>query len=264
MKLLEDNWEIIKSEIPEFDKNKKYPIRERDAWNNEKCDKFIESLKDNKLWFASDWKNLRWYQFPLIYHNKPIGNADKICPKTVELLLKIPSIQVGGFTLLYPKTKMPIHTDFTGKKHRSMAANMPLTSKNDCLYIKNKNNSFQTKRHKNGEMIIFDATNEHYAENLDNNNIRVILYLDFKTDNLFGEKIGTEGQKTMIRSNKKIPKGIYLANNNDDRVLVYADGSEICKCIFRRDIVNQNKFYLDQMFFLNDKVRDSIVRSFEK
>lgn len=262
MKLVEDNWKTIQDEIPNFDKNKDYPMRDKAAWNNNKGDTLFESLKNNKTWVKGWWDDVEWYQFPLVYHNKVIGNADTICPQTIKLLQQIPSIQIAGYAILLPKTKMPVHTDATGKKYSSMAVNMGLKSYDSYLYVKDDNN-FQSKKHGDGNLIIFDSTNEHYAENLDDNNIRVILYMDFKTNTIFGKKIGMEDQKIILKMHKELREGVYLAKYKNDHVLVYTDGTDICKCIFKSEIDNYDNIYLKNTIYLNDKVRESIERSFK-
>lgn len=263
MKLVEDSWKTIQNEIPEFDKDKEYPMRDKEAWNNKKGDSFIESLKNNKSWVKGWWDDVEWYQFPLIYHNKVIGDAANICPETIKILQQIPSIQIAGYALLLPKTKMPVHTDATGKKYNSMAVNMGLKSYDSKLYVKDSADVFQERKHSNGNLIIFDSTNEHYAENLDEDNIRVILYMDFKTNTIFADQmaIPMEGNRLTIKMHKILEAGTYLAKYQYNHVLIYADGTDIARCIFKEPL-KDTKIYLKNLIFLNEKVRESIENSF--
>ncbi|MDX1701497.1 MAG: aspartyl/asparaginyl beta-hydroxylase domain-containing protein [Melioribacteraceae bacterium] len=262
MKSVEDNWRIIKREIPEFDSSRDYPMRDKAAWNNDKGEALFESLKNNETWVKGWWNDVEWYQFPLVYHNRVIGKADTICPETVKLLQQIPSIQIAGYALLLPKTTMPVHTDATGKRFNSMAVNMGLKSYDSYLYVKDKSEQFQSKKHGDGNLIIFDSTFEHYAENLDKDNIRVILYMDFKTNTIFGKQIKKDDKQIIMKMHRKLEEGVYLAKYINDYVLVYADGSDVAKCIFKEEIDNPNDIYLKTVIYLNDKVRESIIRSF--
>jgi len=177
MKILEDKWEIIASEIPPFDINKldQYPKRKRSAWNNEEGKNLADKM--NSTWFQGWQGDHIWYNFPLMYHNKIIDQSDKICPETIKLLQQLQSVQIAGYSILMPGSKLPIHTDLTGKKYGSMACNFLLTNNNASLYVKDGN--FKKHKHKRGRLVIFDSTNEHYADNQDDK-IRVILYIDFK------------------------------------------------------------------------------------
>jgi beta-hydroxylase len=183
MKVIEDNWMVFKNEIPKFDPNNLNTLsRDKDAWNNEDGKKFIDKLKDNKSWIKGWLNDVEWYQFPLMYHGEPIGKAVEICPKSINILKQVPGIRIAGFALLLPNEKLPIHTDDTGKSTNSMAANMGLISLTSHLYVRDNQGIFQTFKHQDGKMVIFDSENEHYADNQDQNNIRYILYIDFKTD----------------------------------------------------------------------------------
>ena len=62
-----------------------------------------------------------------------------------------------------------------------MAVNMGLVSLDSRLYIK-YNNQVNTIKNGDGKLIIFNSELEHYAENNDLNDIRYILYIDFKTN----------------------------------------------------------------------------------
>lgn len=181
LKILEDNWKVIASEIPYFDINKsdKFPKRSRSAWMNAEGQNLIENMKSE---WVQGWqgKNI-WYNFPLMYNNNVIDQADKICPQTINLLKQIDSIQIAGYSLLLPHSKLSIHTDTTGKKYNSIASNFLLTPNNANVYIKNNSGKFVKYKHKLGKIVLFDATDEHYADN-DDDQIRVILYIDLGTN----------------------------------------------------------------------------------
>ena len=173
MKIIEDNWQTIAKEIPFFDIEniEKMKKRSRLAWNNNEGEKLAKNMKSE--WIKGWQTDSKWFNFPLMYHGKVIDKSDIICSKTIEILKKIPSIQIVGYSILLPKSKLDVHTDEAGKKNNSMAYNLLLTENCANLYVKN-----EKYKHKLGKGVIFDSNNEHYADNEDNK-IRVILYVEF-------------------------------------------------------------------------------------
>lgn len=179
LKIIEDNFQIISSEIPEFDPvNNSYPRRDNSWPSNLDKKRFEEYLQTQvtSTWLQGWQGDCIWYNFPLIYNDQVIDRAGEICPKTIEILNKISGKTIVGFALLTPGSSLYKHRDPTGKKFGSMAANMLLTdNKNANLYV-----SDQVYTHSLGKMVIFDSTELHSADNNDNT-LRTILYIDFKT-----------------------------------------------------------------------------------
>jgi aspartyl/asparaginyl beta-hydroxylase (cupin superfamily) len=180
-KILENNINNIIQEIPLFDINKVTIERNSAKWiNDENFYKIYEELQNNDYWIRSSDTNNVWYTFPIILNNKFIGKAEELCPVTSLLLRQLNDINIAGFSLLLPKSQLPIHTDFTGPNYNSIAMNMKLTGGICNLYIKNKN-KYNKHRHQIGNAVFFDSEVQHYADNQGTNN-RVILYADVKCD----------------------------------------------------------------------------------
>jgi len=177
MKILEDNSEIIKNEIPKFIFENIKIKRTRDDWD-EKAQDLIKSLENNKEWIFSWQAEDRWFSFPLMYKNYPIGLAEKICPNTIKILKSLGNIKTCGFTLLYPKSSLGIHKDDVGPSFNSMALNMLLTGTNSQLNIYHNNIKY-IYTHENGKAVIFNSELLHNASNNGDTN-RVILYIDFE------------------------------------------------------------------------------------
>jgi len=177
MKILEDNYEIIKNEIPEFIFENINIKRTRDDWD-EKATNLIKSLENNKDWIFSWQAEDRWFSFPLMYKNCPIGLSEQICPNTIKILKSLGNIKTCGFTLLYPKSSLGIHTDDVGPSFNSMALNMLLTGFNSDLNIYYNNTEYK-HIHEYGKAVIFNSELLHSASN---NGIinRIILYVDFE------------------------------------------------------------------------------------
>jgi len=177
-KILEDSYLQILAEVPHLNMDKIRIDRRQDQWTDNSYS-FIEELKYNKDWIRSWDPSKKWFNFPLIYRDKVIGLAKKLCPNTIKILKKIGSINIAGFSLLLPGCKLIPHCDSTGPSYNSMALNMMLDGKKSNLIVEYlKKNKYI---HKNGKLVIFNSENIHYAENNGNTN-RVILYIDFRLE----------------------------------------------------------------------------------
>ena len=182
LKVLEDNADVIASEIPAFDINKTYFKRDT-SWPTTREKKALEAwLKKNirSEWVEGPQGNRVWFNYPLVVNDIVIDRGAELFPRTIELLNQIPGKQVVGFSLVTPGSRLAEHRDPTGKKYGSMAANMLLTdSANAYLIVEGRR-----YHHRFGKMVIFDSTKLHTADNNDES-MRVILYIDFKTTDSF-------------------------------------------------------------------------------
>jgi len=196
LKCLEENYMKIKDEIPIFNKSTVSIKRQQGAWyDTDSGTNLLKTLETNKNWVAGWDETNIWYNFPLIANNNVLGEAEKICPFTINLLKEIGrnhtdskqiqnesgNINIAGFSLILPNSQLPIHTDNTGPNFNSMALNMKLVGGICNLYVKN-NNKFISHRHITGKAVIFNSELEHYADNKGTSN-RIILYVDFKNKN---------------------------------------------------------------------------------
>jgi hypothetical protein len=183
-KILEHNWEIIRDEIPTFDKDKVIVERPDNIWTGEDMNKFMEIFKEKAVWTKAlsniNTKTYAWFNFPLVYENKLVGDVEKQCPETSKLLKNF-NIRIAGFSLILANSEIEKHTDNTGPNYNSMALNMNLIGKNTSLFIKPHNNSkFIEYKHKEGDAVIFNSEKLHYAINREDK-YRVLLYIDFYT-----------------------------------------------------------------------------------
>lgn len=267
LKILEDNWKVIVNEIPSFDINKinSYPKRPRNAWNNKEANELLKNIKSE--WMRSWQKGDKWLNFPLIYHGKVIDKSDQICPNTIKLLQKIPSIQIAGYSILLPNSKLDVHTDLTGKKQNSMAYNQLLTDSNANLYV--GNNKY---KHKLGKAVIFDSNIEHYADNQDTKP-RVILYIDFKTDIMYGSRrkgIGLAkklGYPTInIKLNKPMNCGVYTGDSDYGKVTVFVTANDNAECHYlnyTKELDNMKDIYIWNVTKLPSE-KNSIIDIYNK
>lgn len=177
LKVLEDNHEVIAAEVPPFDTNAITIKRLHKDWHNtgekESWLEFVAKLESNRAWIGG-WDEQAWFNFPLVIGGKAVGAAEELCPTTVKLLKGIEGVNVAGFALLLPHSKLPVHTDTTGYHYNSAAFNMLLSGSNSTLHVGPED----IHDHKKGVAVIFNSEYPHSARNNGDSN-RVILYLDF-------------------------------------------------------------------------------------
>ncbi|HYM60574.1 MAG TPA: aspartyl/asparaginyl beta-hydroxylase domain-containing protein [Thermoanaerobaculia bacterium] len=113
-----------------------------------------------------------WKRFYLKWYGDPLPSAQALCPKTVELVQSIPTINAALFTLLPPGARLGDHRDpFAG----SLRFHLGLVTPNDdaCrIYIDGTPYSWR-----DGEAVMFDETFIHSAIN-ETDKTRIILFCD--------------------------------------------------------------------------------------
>jgi len=184
MKPLEENWKTIANEAAKLPDNiidGPVTYRVQEDWLGDRgLAKIHEQFKNNAGWIYG-WQadiggpNKEWMNWGLIFNGEPCGKNADMCPETTSLLKSIPGIQVAGFSLMTPKSKINPHTDATGKKFGSMAYHLGLDCPKGCNMVIGDKRECE----KNGKSFIFDATDLHWAENT-SDRPRMILYIDFK------------------------------------------------------------------------------------
>jgi beta-hydroxylase len=115
-----------------------------------------------------------WKRFYLKWYADFLPSAATLCPKTTELLAKIPSINAAMFTLLPPGSRLGAHRDpFAG----SLRYHLGLVTPNspECHIIVDGEKYYW----KDGEAVMFDETYIHHAENR-TDVTRVILFCDIE------------------------------------------------------------------------------------
>ena len=157
LQVLEDNWEVFKEEA----------IRLNDGQNIKASDD-LDDIGFNSF-FKTGWKRfyLKWY-------GSSLDSAKKLCPNTVEMLEKIPSVKAGMFAMLPPGARLVKHRDpYAGSFRYHLGLDVP---ESDQCFI---NVDGETYSWRNGEPVMFDETYIHFAENQTDQN-RIVLFLDVK------------------------------------------------------------------------------------
>ena len=115
-----------------------------------------------------------WKRFYLKWYGDFLPSAATLCPRTAELLAKIPSINAAMFTLLPPGSRLGAHRDpFAGSLRYHLGLITPNSP--DCYIIVDGQKYYW----KDGEAVMFDETYIHQAENR-TDTTRVILFCDIE------------------------------------------------------------------------------------
>jgi beta-hydroxylase len=157
---LQQNWQIIRDEAINLYKHQYFEKTKQEG---------AQSSYD--LGFRTFFK-YGWSKFYLTWYGHTHESAQKLCPKTVELVNKIPTINGAMFSLLPVGSQLTRHLDPVAC---SLRLHMGLLTPNkDSCYI---NVDGQNYSWRDGELFMFDETFLHFAKN-DSDQYRLILMCD--------------------------------------------------------------------------------------
>ena len=133
--------------------------------------KAAEKLED--IGFNSFFRR-GWKRFYLTWYGSELPSAERLCPKTVELLRQIPEIKGAMFALLPAGSQLMQHRDpFAGSLRYHLGLVTP--NSDQCRLIVDG----QEYSWRDGEDLLFDETFVHHAENFTQQD-RIILFCDVK------------------------------------------------------------------------------------
>lgn len=155
LKIIEDNWEVIREEALALYENG------------------LISAKDD-LPASSFYKNNRWTSFYLKSYNHSIPSAYDLAPKTMALIEQVPSMRLALFACLNPGKKISNHHDpFAFTLRYSLGLSTP-NSDDSGLIVNGEDYKWA-----DGESILFDETYLHSAYN-NSDKPRIILMTDIE------------------------------------------------------------------------------------
>ena len=125
----------------------------------------------NDLAFNTFFKR-GWKRFYLKWYDEFLPSARDLCPRTVELVQSIPSVNAALFAMMPGKSKLGEHRDpFAGSLRYHLGLITP--NSDDCrIYIDGTPYSWR-----DGQDIMFDETYIHSVNN-DTDQDRIILFCD--------------------------------------------------------------------------------------
>lgn len=152
---LRDNWQVIREEA----------MRLYDAGHIKK------SESNSDIAFNSFFKR-GWKRFYLKWYDDVMPSAAEYCPKTVELVKSIPSVNAALFAMLPGRSKLGAHRDpFAGSIRYHLGLMTP--NSDDCrIYIDGSPYAWR-----DGQDVLFDETYIHSVRN-DTDHDRLILFCD--------------------------------------------------------------------------------------
>lgn len=181
LKILEDNWEVIRDEVMKLHANKHL-----EQTNNP------ENAAYYDLGFRTFYK-YGWSKFYLNWYGYTHKSAIKHCPKTVELLKKAKSVNGAMFSILPVGSKLTRHLDPVACSLRYHLG-LKTPNSDDC-FINVDNNQYSWR---DGEAFLFDETYLHFAQN-NSKEERLILMCDVERPLSFIGKIFNFFYKTVLR-----------------------------------------------------------------
>lgn len=155
LQVLQDNWKVIREEALQLQDQIKAAESNNDAGFN--------------TFFKRGWKRfyLKWYQA-----SHP--SAEQLCPQTVALLEKIPSVKAAMFAELPSGSYLGKHRDpYAGSIRYHLGLSTP--NSDDCFIEVDQ----QRYSWRNGEATLFDETYVHWAQNKADTT-RIILFCDIE------------------------------------------------------------------------------------
>jgi hypothetical protein len=135
--------------------------------------------------------SLDWSVYSLWNDGAPVKSHVEKCPRTAELLAKLPLCDVPGyapgayFSVLKPRTRLPAHTGTTNTRS---IVHLPLVIPEGCGFRVGS----QVRSWERGKAWVFDDTIDHEAWN-NSDQIRIILIFDIWNPLL------TEAERDLVR-----------------------------------------------------------------
>lgn len=115
-----------------------------------------------------------WKRFYLKWYGANLKSAEQLCPKTLALLNQLPQVKGAMFAMLPPGARLGAHRDpYAGSLRYHLGL---VTPNSDDCYIDVDGQRYSWR---DGEVVMFDETYIHSAENKTDKN-RIILFLDIK------------------------------------------------------------------------------------
>jgi beta-hydroxylase len=157
LKPLADNWQLLRDDaLKLFDEGH-----------------IKTAEKHNDAGFRSFFRT-GWKRFYLKWYDDPVPSAQALCPRSVELVSKIGSLNAAMFALLPPGARLGAHRDpFATSLRYHLGLKTPNSP--DCNIVVDGLPYYW----KDGEPVVFDETYVHTAENR-TDQTRLILLCDIE------------------------------------------------------------------------------------
>lgn len=176
LQLLPDNWEIIRDEMKSikavFPEVRRFRTADYDDLHRHLYDAVVTCEGWSGVYDMDD----KWLNFPLFTYGAPTKPAQKLAPKTIELLEKVGGVSFAAFSLLMPQGILVPHLDKPASEDPagSRTYHLGLDCPEYCYLIQGD----KAISEENGKFFSFTCNETHSAVNL-SEQIRVIMYMTF-------------------------------------------------------------------------------------
>jgi beta-hydroxylase len=152
---LRENWQTIRDEALRLDEE----------------GHIKKSEKHDDVAFGSFFRR-GWKRFYLKWYDEFLPSAKELCPRTLELVAAVPSVNAAMFAMLPPRSRLGEHRDpFAGSLRYHLGLVTP--NSDDCrIFIDGEPHAWH-----DGQDILFDETYVHSVRN-DTDLPRIILFCD--------------------------------------------------------------------------------------
>ncbi len=155
LKIFRDNWEVIREEARQLIDDGHVRI----------------STKNDDIGFNTFYRR-GWKRFYIKWYDDFFPSAQVLCPKTIELIKQVPSINAAMFTLLPAGSRLGLHRDpYAGSLRYHLGIITP-NSQKCCIYVDGIPHAWY-----DGQDVLFDETFLHEAENKSDQD-RLIFFCD--------------------------------------------------------------------------------------
>ncbi|MCO5112575.1 MAG: aspartyl/asparaginyl beta-hydroxylase domain-containing protein [Bdellovibrionaceae bacterium] len=229
LQILQDNWQVIRDEVLEL-----YKSKALDATGDSANTSYYD------IGFRTFYK-YGWRKFYLNWYGYTHTSAQKSCPKTVELLSRVPSVNGAMISVLPPQSKLTRHLDPVAcslRYHLGLA-----TPEDDNCYINVDQTSYSWR---DGDAFLFDETYLHYVFN-NTDKTRLILMCDVNRPTNFIGKIINGTYKILMKIT------VVPNTNEDKRGLVNVVFSSLAPILAKSKSLKQTnrKAYLALKYSVN-------------
>ena len=114
-----------------------------------------------------------WKRFYVKWYGEPLPSAKALCPRTVELVQSIPSINAAMFALLAARRAISVATAIPSRARCAITLGSSTPNSDRCaIWVDGERYSWR-----DGQAVVFDETFMHWAENK-TDTTRLILFCD--------------------------------------------------------------------------------------
>ncbi|PRP84091.1 aspartyl/asparaginyl beta-hydroxylase-like dioxygenase [Planoprotostelium fungivorum] len=199
-KELEENWQVIRTEFEELNNQLFHPWPEQNLYkqNGIKGKGNLTLPLSIIVPTQTGWDVFGLYAFG----KKHFRNA-RLCPRTTEMIERIPGMSTAAFSILTPKSRIVPHVGYYGYSEMILRCHLGLIipkEKEACYLSVGPFNQHWEE----GRCMVFDDTFLHSATN-NTEETRVVLLLDFSAGSL------PEGCEELVEEKKPpIDQTAYL------------------------------------------------------